>query len=426
MPEEPEEQEQLPRRAPGPRPSRGGSTEGSVFRPAMTGDGSRESPDAASPRKKGTSREPREATGGPTFLERLFFGSVSTAHRAAFCRQAAAYLEAGVDLLKALGALAKQFQRTALGPVIERIQQSIRRGSSLSEAMARESQAFDPLFLSMMRVAETRGALPEILRRMAVHYEDRQRLYRQARSAMVYPISVLLIAFTIIWLLATFVIPPLVEVLSGMIRGGAANLPLPTRLLLLLSNFMKWIGWWALPLGFVGAVVLGLRFYRTPAGKAFLDRFILYVPVLGMLMRKIDVARFARCMGALLEAGVDMGTSLDLTADVVRLTPYRNAVRSLRPAIVEGEELGEAMAATRRFPADALAYVETGENTGKLPESLGKLADEYEEQVEHLVKNLGQLVQPIIYIILGGFVLFILLAFFLAYIQVIMSLSNGL
>lgn len=368
---------------------------------------------------------PRAEAGGPNLFERVVFGRIGAGHLATFCRQASAYLDAGVDLNKALGSLRQQFARTALGPVLERIQGAVRRGDPLSEAMAREPQAFDSFFLSMVRMAEVRGAMPEVLRRMAKHYEDRRRLLRQARSALIYPVTVLAIAVGVIGLLTAYVLPKLVAVLADMTRGRNVQLPAVTRALMALGRFVQGIGFWLVPLVLVGGGFLLTRYYRTRAGKAMIDEFGLNVPVFGTLLRKLDTARFARTLASLLDAGVDYGTALDLTADVVRLDPFRRAVRVAKTSVLEGSELSTALQATRRFDPDVIGFIETGEGSGKLPESLEKLADEYEEQVEHLVKNLGQLLQPLISILLGGFVLFIVLGFVMAYIQVITDLAGG-
>jgi type II secretory pathway component PulF len=141
-------------------------------------------------------------------------------------------------------------------------------------------------------------------------------------------------------------------------------------------------------------------------------------------MRKIDTTRFARTLGVLLDGGVDIGASLDLTADVVFLAPYRRALKGVREVVMEGTELSDALRATSRFDPDVIAIVNSGEETGKLPESLGRLADDYEEQVTYMVKNLGTLVQPLIMIFMGGVVLFIILAVFLPYIAMLTTLSR--
>ena len=375
-------------------------------------------------------REPTPAEGGPTLVERIVLGQVSTGHLATFCRQFASYLDAGVPLIKAAGtACQKQFARTALGPVIGRLSLTIRRGDSLGDAFARERQAFDPLFLSMIRVAEARRRAPPrpLPARMGCdrHYEAKRRLFRQARSALIYPASVVLIATIVGGLLTIFILPKLVGLLEDIAGKGRADLPAPTRALIALSHFVQTIGWFVLPLGFFGGLFGLAWLYRTPRGKAALDEVSLYIPVFGKLLRKIDIARFARTLSALLSAGVDYGESLDLTADVLHLVPLRRAIRGARSLVLEGDELSDALNTSRRFPPDVIAIVNSGEETGRLPETLEKLADDYEEQVEYMVKNLGSLIQPLIILVLGGIVGFIVLAFVMAYVSVISGLAGG-
>lgn len=359
-------------------------------------------------------------------LERLIFGGVSTTHLAKFCRQFASYTDAGVDLIRTLTSLQKQFARTALGPVLGRLTTAVRRGEAMSEAMAREPRAFDPLFLSMMRVAEARGGIPETLRGMADHYEARQRLVRQARAAMIYPVIVCVIAFGVGTLLTLFVLPALVGILEDMTRGKSVSLPLPTQILIAFNKFALRLGWWLVPLIVVGGGFALIRAYATRGGKALIDNIALYVPVLGSLLSKIDTARFARTLSTLLEAGVDLTTSLDLTAETMRLEPFRRMVVDAGRAVVDGTELSVSLLHSHRFDAGVIAIVETGEETGKLPESLAKLAEDYEEQVEQMVKNLGSLITPLIFIGLGAVALFLALAFVLAYIQVLTGLMGGM
>ncbi len=414
-----------PPRAPFPPVSRPKPT-----RPAGTGDETstwRPNPrksSATRPADRGASDPPtRVVGGGPSWGERLFFGGVSSGHLMLFCRQAAAYLDAGVDLLKALSSLETQFARTALGPVIGRIQLAVRRGDALAEAMSREPKAFDALFLSMIRVAEARGGVPETLRRMSRHYEARQRLIRQARSGMIYPIAVLLVAACVVALLTIFLLPMFADLLKD-IAGRSATLPLPSRVLMWFSAFVQSMGWWLIPVVVIGGVFGLFRLYKTQAGKGAMDEVALYLPVLGLLLRKIDTTRFARTLSALLGSGVDVGTSLDLTAGVMQLTPLRRAVQASRVVVLEGGELSHALSASRRFGPDVIAIIESGEETGKLPETLDHLADEYEEQVSYMVRNMGQLLQPVIMVFLGGVVLFIILAVILPYISLLTSLGS--
>ncbi|MDB5351547.1 MAG: type secretory pathway, component PulF [Planctomycetota bacterium] len=369
--------------------------------------------------KSATTREPVPVSGGPGWFERVLFGRVSTTHRAMFCRQFGAYLDAGVDLLKSLDSLRTQFERSAMGPVIGRIAQGVRQGESLTDAMEREPQAFDAQFLAMMTVAEARGGVPETLKMMAASYEAKQRLIRQARSAMIYPIAVLSIAFGVGMLLTIFILPGLVSILEDAIRDKPIDLPLPTRILIGINTFMLKMGWLVLPLGVAGSIFGLFWLYRRPRGKAFLDEILMRLPVLGKLTKMIDTTRFARTLSVLLEAGVNIGDSLALTASTLHLVPFRRAVTGSREAVMEGSELSEALLASHRFSSDVIAIVNSGEETGKLPESLKRLADDYEERVEFMVKNLGSLIQPVIFVFLGGIVLFIALAFFSVYIMLL-------
>lgn len=398
----------------------------STWRPAPgVGAGPPGRAEAAGPRPA-RDREPAPlpAAGGPNWFERVVFGSVGLRTLATFCRQFASYLDAGVDPNRALQSLQAQFARTAMGPVVERLILAARRGDTLSEAMAAEPKVFDAFFLSLMRVAEIRGKIPENLRVLAKQYESRDRLLRQARAGMIYPVAVMIIGGGVAFLLTFFVLPGLVSILEDM--GKGKPLPLPTRLLIGLTHLATTYGWWTLPVLLVGTFV-GLRqLYRTPPGKAALDEAVLYVPVLGMLLRKVDTSRFARTLSSLLDGGIDPGRSLAMTADVMRLTPFRRALLGTRSMVKEGSELGEALRVSGRFPEDVLAAVESGEATGSLPETLDRVADDYEEQVSGIVKNLGALLQPVLFLALGGFVLFIAIAFIAAYASLLMDLAGGI
>ena len=299
---------------------------------------------------------------------------------------------------------------------------AIKGGSTLEEAMAREPQIFSTMFLSMIRVAEARGGVPETLRMMGNHYEARQRLIRQARSAMIYPIIVLTMAGGVIALLTIVLLPMFASLLKDIDKK--VQLPLPSRALLAFSGFVSWVGWWLIPLVLVASPFMIYRLYKTSSGKSLIDRLILRTPVFGALCRKLDISRFARTLSTLLDAGVDVGSSLDLTAGVITMTPISQAVRDSREKVIQGKELSVALAPSGQFSPDVLAVLQTGEETGKVPESLNHLADDYEEQVSGMVKNLGHLIQPLLVIILGGVVFFIILAIFLPYLQMITSLSG--
>jgi type II secretory pathway component PulF len=421
--------------APGPstfRPTPAGRrVEPRARRPADPDAGGNPVPPDAGATRRGPSarRTAPETSAKPRGLaaagEMLIIGRVGAGDLAKFCRLFGVYLNSGVGIAKALESLRQQMAGTALGPVAERLQQAVQRGETISDACAREPQAFDALFLSMVRVAEARGGLPETLKDLAAHYESRQRLFRQARTALIYPTAVILIAIAVGALLTMFVLPTLVSILRDMTRGKGVDLPWPTRVLMGFSVFVQAVGWWLIPLGLVVGAFALLRAYRTPRGKRALDEVIVRVPVMGKLVGLIDQARYARTLGDLLDAGVDYDRSLALTADVVQFGPYRAAVEQVREDVRAGSEVSPAMARTSRFAPDLLAFVETGEETGQLPESLQRVARDYEDRVEHMVKNIGSLIQPLIVIVLGAIIGFIALAFIMAYVAVLMSLMSG-
>jgi len=417
-----------PGRSSRPKPANSGP-ESSVFRPNPVGPPRSGKSSAGKPaRSSATAPYQRHGedfetpAGGPTWWERILFGRVSTGQLAQFCRQFASYLAAGVDFIKALSSLERQFTGTALGPILARIQLAIRRGSTLQEAMANEPQAFDAMFLNMIKVAEAHGGVPETLRMLAHHFEARQRLIRQARSAMIYPVIVLTMASAVVALITIFIIPLFANMLTSI--AGNSVLPLPSRVLIAISKFVGWIGWWLIPLVMVGTPFFLIYLYKTKAGKPVMDRIALAIPVIGSLCRMLDTTRFARTLSVLLNAGVDIGSSIDLTADVMRMSPIRRAVRSSREKIMAGSELSVTLDRTRQFSPDVIAVINSGEETGKLPESLAHLADDYDEQVSVLVANLGQLIQPLLMIVLGGIVLFIILAVMLPLIQLITTLAS--
>lgn len=433
-PDEPDRPKPRPGSDPKRKPPRAAPESGageSTFRPnpaptargSGSGSGSRSSPTRGG-RSASSGDRPREVVEpGPKWYERILFGQVSSGQLAQFCRQFASYLNAGVDYQRSLSSLGQQFQRTALGPPIDRIRMRIKTGSTLEEAMAGEKRIFGPMFLSMIRVAEARGGVPETLKMLGREFEARQRLIRQARSAMIYPVIVLVLTGGVIALLTIFVLPMLASLLADISRN--ASLPWASRGLLAFSRFISAGGWWLFPLLLIGVPLALLRAYRTPAGKEVMDRIILRIPVLGKLCRTLDTSRFARTLGTLLDAGVDVGSSVDLTGRALAMNPMRNAVLAAREKVIRGEELSVALAPSRQFNHEVLAVLESGEETGKIPESLEHLANEYEERAAMMVKNMGQLIQPLLILILGGLVLFVILAVLLPYIQVITSLAGG-
>ncbi len=356
----------------------------------------------------------------------LVFGRVKAGDLAVFCRQLGVYLDSGVGINRALASLKKPMAGTAMAPVIDRLIEAVKGGQSIADSAAKEPEVFDRLFLSMVRVAEERGGLPETLKRLGSLYETRERLWRQARSAMVYPIAVIVVALAVGALLTMFVLPKLIGILRDVVRDKPNfEFPLPTRMLMALSDFMQAFGWWLVPLLLVGGTFFLKRWYGTAGGKSALDRIMVRFPVMGKLLSLIDSARFARTLGDLLEAGVPLDRSLALTSEAVQFVPFQEAVKDIRASVKAGSEITPALRETGRFEPDLIAFAETGEETGNLPESLLKVAEDYEERVDVMTKNLGALVQPLLIIVLGAIVGFIVIAFVMAYVSILSGLMGG-
>jgi type II secretory pathway component PulF len=376
------------------------------------------------PPARRATQEPESTIGTARWYQWQLFGRINTTQLVNFCRQFANYLDAGVNLNRALESLRRQYDRSALGPVIGRLQLAVRRGETLTDAMGRDSGVFDAFFLSMMRVAEVRGAVPEMLRMLSIQLDNRQRLIRQTKSALIYPMFVIFLSIVVAALLTILILPTLVGVMEDLVRRKNIELPLPTRMLMDLSDFIVRLGWWAIPATIFGTAFGLIGLYRIEIGKMVLDEVILLVPVIGALVRWIDTTRFARTLASLLEAGVDIGSSLVLTADTLLLIPLRRAVLLAREGILEGEPLSASVGATNRFPADLVAIMNSAEETGRLPEMLMMVADEYEEKVDYTVKNLGSFLQPVVILIVGGMVGFIAIAFLMGYTAIIADLGS--
>ncbi len=416
--------------------------ESSTFRPAPSSRPKREpafarpsagNTDSESPRPLKSKKKSRDEsdmsdeefleTGGPSLIERILYGKVGTKQLALFYRQMSQYLLAGLDLPMALKGAQKQFRHKALGPVIARMQDGVQSGRSMTEVFQREPQAFDRLAVNMIRAADSRGAVPEILVELAEIQEFRARTVKNIASASIYPIMVLSIATLCLLIIAVFVGPLFNGVIGDLIPPNKRDsLILPTRMLFALNQALMVLGP-LMPIFVIFGTVLGIWLgYKTEAGRTILDELYWYVPIFGKIQKYIDLSRMGRMLGALLEAGVATPQALALTAGVVRLKPFERALLKAEAATKDGDEIAPVFADSGRFPYEVIGLIETGETTGKLPYSLQRIGTDYEEQATMMIKNLSTLIQPIVTIILGLVVGFIAIAF----VGLIAGLYSGL
>jgi type IV pilus assembly protein PilC len=316
-----------------------------------------------------------------------------------FSRQFATMINSGLPLVRSISILAEQSDSVPLRQVMLDTRQAIETGSSLSQALANHPRVFNRLYVSMVRAGETGGVLDKVLLQLAATLERQQDLKRRVKSAMTYPVAVLGLVMLIVMAMLLFVVPKF----QTLFAEQHANLPLPTQLLVNASSFMR--SFWYLVFGAVGTGVFFLkRWIRTTAGRNALDAFKLRMPLFGPLFRKAALARYARTLAVLLESGVNIIGSLEITGDTVSNQVYKNATIEVQNAVEVGETMSGPMARTSLFPPMLVQMVAVGEETGNVDEMLGKVADFYESEVSATVDGLTSMLEPILMGFLGAVV----------------------
>lgn len=327
--------------------------------------------------------------------------------------QLADLIGGGLPLLSALNLLAKQTEQPALARTIEALADAVRDGRSLSDALADHPQMFPPLYRSMVRAGEAAGGLEQALTRLAELGEHEAELRSRVISASAYPLFVLCVAVTMMIFLIAYVIPKLSLV---FIETGQL-LPLPTRILLSVSQlFTHW--WWALLLGLGVAVMSARQWYSSALGKALVDRMVIRVPAFGMLVRKLETARFARNLGTMVGQGVPILQALDVVATNMANNTLRTAILNVRDAVREGSTLATALAETGQFPVFVSNMVAVGEESGTVDAALSKIGTNYEREVDRVITSLTTVLEPVLLVVVGGIVMFIVLAMLLPVFQI--------
>jgi type IV pilus assembly protein PilC len=346
--------------------------------------------------------------------------AVSAKDLAVFTRQFSVMLGAGLPLVQCLEILGTQAEDPNFGAVILATRADVESGQSLADAMRRHPKAFDALFTNMIAAGEAGGILDAILKRLATYIEKAVKLKGQVKSAMVYPVAVIVIAAVVVGAILWKVIPTFATLFAGL----GADLPLPTRIVIGLSNGLVRYG----PFMIVGLVGLGFAFktyYATPGGQMVIDRIVLKLPVLGLLMRKIAVARFCRTLSTLLASGVSILEALDITARTAGNAVVEAAIFQTRKSIEGGETIAAPLKQTAVFPPMVVQMIGVGESTGALDTMLSKIADFYEEEVDVAVAGLLTLLEPIMIAILGGVVGGIVIAMYMPIFALISELTGG-
>jgi type IV pilus assembly protein PilC len=342
----------------------------------------------------------------------------SAKNLAVFVRQFSVMIDAGLPLVQCLDILGTQEEDKNFAAVILQTRTDVESGASLADAMKKHPKTFDPLFTNMIAAGEAGGILDTILKRLATYIEKAVKLAGQVKSAMIYPIAVIVIAGVVVGVILWKVIPTFASLFSGL----GADLPLPTRIVIGLSNNL--VRFFPFIFVGVGAAAYGFRqYYASPAGRRSVDAIVLKMPVLGNIMRKIAVARFCRTLSTLISSGVPILDGLEITAKTAGNAIVEDAIMVTRTSIERGETISVPLKETKVFPAMVTQMIGVGEATGALDTMLAKIADFYEDEVDTAVAGLLTLLEPIMIAILGIVVGGIVIAMYLPIFDLISKLT---
>jgi general secretion pathway protein F len=336
------------------------------------------------------------------------FNRVSSAELSALTRQLSVMLRAGVTLVGSLDALVAQTDQPVLKRVLAQMKESVNEGNSLAHAFSLHPSLFSPIYVNMVRAGEASGALDIVLQRLAEFSEHQQAVRNRFRAALAYPAFMFLIGSGILLFLVTFIVPNIAQVFQDMEQ----TLPLPTQILISTGVVLKSY-WWLVGLGLVAVVLVVRRLLRRPAGRRFSDRLKLRLPILGPIQRKMLIARFARTLGTLLEGGVPVLTALGIVRNVVQNTQVGDTLDTAAEEVEAGKSLAASLRRSPWFPAMAVQMVSVGEQSGELEGMLNTVADIYEGDVESRITALTSLLEPLMILIMGISVGFIVVSILL-------------
>jgi type IV pilus assembly protein PilC len=358
---------------------------------------------------------------GKEFNLPTFGSGVDSKELAIFTRQFSVMIDAGLPLVQCLEILAGQQENKVFQKVLVATRASVEGGSTLSAAMRAHPKVFDALYVNMVEAGETGGILDTILQRLSSYIEKNVKLKRAVKSALVYPIGVITIAAAVIILLLWKVVP----IFATLFAGLGVDLPLPTKIVIAASNFVGSIFGLLILVAIVGGIIGIKVWYGTDQGRMFIDTIILKLPVLGILMRKIAVARFTRTLGTLIASGVPILEGLDITARTAGNAVVEKALQYVRKSLEEGKTLTEPLKESEVFPGMVTQMISVGEQTGAMDAMLQKIADFYEEEVDAAVKDLLTALEPVMIVFLGVVVGGVVISMYMPLFSLIGKLSEA-
>jgi type IV pilus assembly protein PilC len=315
---------------------------------------------------------------------------------AIFTRQFSVMLDAGLPLVQCLEILGEQEEHRTFQAVINQVRGDVEAGSSLADAMRKHPKVFDSLYTNMVAAGEAGGILDIILQRLSVYIEKVVRLNNQVKSALIYPTAVIAIACMVVFVILKWVIP----VFAQLFAGFNSEMPFITRMVIGASNFVGSYFPFIILVIVFGSVALN-RWHKTPHGRRVIDGALLKIPVIGLLLRKIAVARFCRTLSTLTASGVPILDGLEITAKTAGNAIIEDAIMAVRKSVEEGKTISDPLGQTKVFPVMVVQMINVGEQTGALDQMLSKIADFYEEEVDTAVAGMMKLIEPIMITILG-------------------------
>lgn len=338
-----------------------------------------------------------------------FGGKVKDKDIVIFTRQFATMIDAGLPLVQALEILSSQVENKTLAKTLTQVKVDVESGATYADALKKHPRIFSELYVNMVAAGEAGGILDTILNRLATYIEKAMKLKKKVKGAMVYPAVVTSIAVLVIAIIMIFVVPTFAKMFAQL--GG--TLPLPTRIIINLSNFIAGIGGLLVAGGVVAVGVFLVQFRRTEKGKFITDRILLKLPIFGVLLNKVAVAKFTRTLGTLVSSGVPILDGLDITAKTSGNKVIEYAIVEVRKGVVGGKTLAEPIMKAKVFPPMVTHMIAVGESTGALDAMLAKIADFYDDEVDAAVSNLTAMMEPMLMVFLGGTVGFIVVAMYL-------------
>lgn len=349
-----------------------------------------------------------------------FGGKITVKDLGVFTRQFATMINAGLPMVQCLDILASQLEKEKFKKIVSTVTSDVEGGTTLAEAMGKHPPTFSQLYVNMVEAGEAGGILDQILVRLAVYLEKAEALQRKVKSALMYPAVVFFVAIGATVFMLMFIIPTFAKMFTDF--GG--ELPLPTKIVLGISDFLR-SKWWLLAAVITAGVIAFKRFYATDAGKGRVDAFVLKTPVLGQVIRKAAIARFTRTLGTLISSGVPILNGLDITARTAGNKVVEKAIAATRDSISQGNTIAEPLKDSGVFPPMVTQMISVGESTGALDEMLEKIANFYDDEVDTAVETLTSVIEPVMIVVMGVLVGGMLIAMYLPMFKLINVISGS-